>query len=110
MEGALKILKHCDAIHLSIDVDVLDPIIAPCTGIVSKEGLSYREAWYVMETIGKENKINLIDIIEVNPLLDVKNTAADLVIELLLLCLGGSFGDYERNYLRHQQNNNLDKP
>jgi arginase len=110
MEEALKILKHCDAIHLSIDVDVLDPIIAPGTGIVSKGGLSYREALYVMETIGKENKINSIDIIEVNPLLDVKNTTADLVIELLLLCLGGSFGDYERNYLRHQQNNNLDKP
>jgi arginase len=104
MEDALKILKHCDAIHLSFDVDVLDPTIAPGTGILSKGGLSYREALYVMETLGKETKVNSIDIIEVNPLLDVRNTTAELAIELLLLCLGGSFGDYERNYLIHQKN------
>jgi arginase len=103
MEDTLKILKHCDAIHLSFDVDVLDPIIAPGTGILSKGGLSYREALYVMETLGKEDKINSIDLIEVNPLLDVKNITANLAIELLLLCLGGSFGDYERNYLLQQK-------
>jgi arginase len=103
MEDTLKILKHCDAIHLSFDVDVLDPIIAPGTGILSKGGLSYREALYVMETLGKEDKIKSIDLIEVNPLLDVKNITANLAIELLLLCLGGSFGDYERNYLLHQK-------
>jgi arginase family enzyme len=56
-----------------------------------------------METLGKETKINSIDLIEVNPLLDVKNITANLAIELLLLCLGGSFGDYERNYLLHQK-------
>ena len=53
MEETLDRLKECDIIHLSFDVDVLDPLIAPGTGILSKGGLSYREASHVMEALGK---------------------------------------------------------
>lgn len=89
-----------DRIHVSFDVDALDPVIAPGTGILSRGGLSYREISYIMRTIGQTQAVSSIDIIEINPLLDVKNQTAELAIELLLAALGGSYGDYERHYLR----------
>ncbi len=92
--------KNCDSIHLSLDVDVLDPIIAPGTGIISRGGLSYREISYIMETIGTIDTISSIDIIEINPLFDIKNQTSELAVELLLAALGGSYGDYERSYLK----------
>jgi len=106
MDDVLNKLHHCDAIHLSFDVDVLDPLIAPGTGILSKGGLSYREISYVMETLEKAEHVDSIDIIEINPLLDEKNITAELAVELLLSCLGGSFGDYERNYILGQKPSN----
>lgn len=91
--------ERCDRIHVSFDVDVLDSIIAPGTGILSRGGLSYREISYVMESLGKRDVVGSMDIIEINPLLDVRNQTSELAIELLLSCLGGSYGDYERCYL-----------
>ena len=100
MDNALKLLtKSCDLIHVSFDVDVLDPLIAPGTGIVSRGGLSYREISYIMESLGKLNLVNSLDVIEINPLLDIKNQTAELAIELILSALGGSYGDYQRYYL-----------
>jgi len=88
MDYSLKALsKTCDRIHVSFDVDVLDPLIAPGTGIISRGGLSYREISYIMGTLGRENLVNSIDIIEINPLLDIKNQTAELAIELLLSAL-----------------------
>jgi arginase len=97
---ALNIVSNgTDAIHVSLDVDVLDPVIAPGTGIFSRGGLSYREISYVMASLGKIGKVRSIDIIEVNPLLDIKNQTAELSVELILAVLHGSYGDYERYYL-----------
>ena len=53
-----------------------------------------------MKTLGEEGVVDSIDVIEVNPLLDIRNTTAELAVELLIASLGGSFGDYERNYLQ----------
>lgn len=103
VEDSIVKLKHCDSVHVSFDIDVLDPFIAPGTGILSKGGLSYREASYIMNSLGSKQIVRSIDIIEVNPLLDVQNTTAELAVELLLSSLGGSFGDYERNYILKQQ-------
>jgi len=91
--------KRCDRIHVSFDVDVLDSIIAPGTGLLSRGGLSYREISYIMESLGRLNVVGSMDIIEINPLLDVRNQTSELAIELLLSCLGGAYGDYERCYL-----------
>jgi arginase len=102
MNDTLQTLsERCDLIHVSLDVDVLDPLIAPGTGILSKGGLSYREISYIMETLGRNNMVSSMDIIEVNPLLDIKNQTAELAIELLLAALGGSYGDYQRYYLKN---------
>jgi arginase len=97
---ALNIVSsRTDTIHVSLDVDVLDPFIAPGTGIVSRGGLSYREISYIMTSIGSIENVCSIDIIEVNPLRDIKNQTAELSVELLLTLLQGSYGDYERHYL-----------
>lgn len=100
MEKAVEtVKKHTDRVHVSFDVDVLDPDIAPGTGIFSRGGLNYREILYAMKYLGHENIVNSMDIIEINPVCDVKNRTAELSIELLLAALGGVFGDYERSYL-----------
>lgn len=99
-EAQSIVLDGTDAVHVSFDVDVLDPLIAPGTGILSRGGLSYREIRYVMETLSEMESLRAVDVIEVNPLLDIRNQTAELSVELLLAALGGSFGDYERLYLR----------
>jgi arginase len=100
IEEALNHLSTvADSIHVSLDVDVLDPVIAPGTGILSRGGLSYREIMYVMETLGGMDIVRSLDVIEVNPLLDIRNQTAELAVELILAALGGAFGDYERDYL-----------
>jgi arginase len=104
VEEALKIVTNsCDMIHVSFDVDVLDPLIAPGSGILSRGGLSYREISYVMKSIGEADIVSSMDVIEINPLLDVKNRTAELAVELVIASLGGTFGDYERNYLKFQR-------
>lgn len=103
MDEVIEQIRACDAVHLSFDIDALDPLIAPGTGILSKGGLSYREISYIMEALGKEGIVTSVDIIEINPLLDVRNTTSELAVELLLSCLGGSFSDYERNYILEQR-------
>jgi arginase len=102
-EQALSLVsKKTDILHVSVDIDVLDPVLAPGTGIVSRGGLSYREISYIMENLAKNNAPKSIDIIEINPLLDVRNQTAELAVELLLRALGGSYGDYEQYYLSRQ--------
>lgn len=106
-EYALEtVLSQVDRIHVSFDIDVLDPVIAPGTGILSRGGLSYREISYIMEAIKTKNRMGSIDIIELNPLLDIKNQTAELIVELLLTAIGGSYGDYERYYLSENYQNN----
>lgn len=103
MEQALQALAaRCDRVHVSFDIDVLDPLIAPGTGIVSRGGLSYREISYIMKTLGEAGIVGSIDVIEVNPLVDIRNQTAELAVEMLLAALGGVFGDYQRHYLRVQ--------
>ena len=103
IDEALKALSaQCDSIHVSFDLDVLDPLIAPGTGILSRGGLSYREISYVMKSLSDASIVDSIDIIEVNPLLDIKNKTAELAVELLIAALGGVFGDYQRQYLKVQ--------
>ena len=100
MEEAIGIVtKKTDRVYVSFDLDVLDPLIAPGTGILSRGGLSYREISYIMQSLGQRDLIGSIDLIEVNPLLDIRNQTSELAVELLLSALGRSYGDYERYYL-----------
>ena len=75
-------------IHVSFDLDVCDPAIAPGVGTPVKGGLDYREAHMLMEMVADTGLLRGLDLVEVNPILDDRNTTAILGVELALSALG----------------------
>ena len=75
-------------VHVSVDLDVCDPSIAPGVGTPVKGGLNYREAHLLMELIAESGRLIGLDLVEVNPTLDLHNTTAELGCELALSALG----------------------
>ena len=75
-------------LHVSLDMDVCDPSIAPGVGTPVKGGLDYREAHLMMELIADSGRLLALDLVEVNPTLDVRNATALLATELALSALG----------------------
>ena len=75
-------------IHVSFDLDVCDPTIAPGVGTPVKGGLDYREAHMVMELVADSQRLVALDLVEVNPTLDIRNTTAEFATELALSALG----------------------
>jgi len=75
-------------IHVSFDMDVCDPSIAPGVGTPVNGGLNYREAHLTMEMLADSGRLTSLDLVEVNPTLDVRNTTAQLGTELALSALG----------------------
>jgi arginase len=75
-------------IHVSFDMDVCDPSIAPGVGTPVKGGLDYREAHMVMEMVADSRRLIALDLVEVNPTLDVRNATAEFSTELALSALG----------------------
>lgn len=89
MERALAIASRgTGGLHVSFDLDVCDPSIAPGVGTPVKGGLDYREAHVVMEMAAESGKLLALDLVEVNPTLDVRNATAELGVELALSALG----------------------
>ena len=74
--------------HVSYDLDACDPTVAPGVGTPVKGGLSYREAHVVMEMIAESGRMTSLDLVEVNPALDIRNTTAEFATELALSALG----------------------
>jgi arginase len=85
---ALKDLSHLDKVHLSFDLDVVDPDVAPGVGTPVRGGLTYREAHLVMEPINEAGVITSLDVVEVNPILDDRNGTAQLAVELVASLMG----------------------
>jgi arginase len=89
MERALALAgAGTGGIHVSFDLDVCDPSIAPGVGTPVKGGLDYREAHMVMEMVADSGHLVGLDLVEVNPILDVQNQTATLAAELALSALG----------------------
>ena len=74
--------------HLSLDMDALDPEYAPGVGTAVAGGLSYREAHLAMEMIHDARAMVSMDVVEVNPVLDIANKTAALAVELILSAMG----------------------
>jgi arginase len=85
---ALGDLSHLERIHLSVDLDAVDPGIAPGVGTPVRGGLSYREAHLVMELINEAGIVTSLDVVEVNPILDYSNETAELAVELVASLMG----------------------
>jgi arginase len=77
-------------LHVSFDVDFLDPEIAPGVGTTVPGGLSYREAQLCMEMIADTGRMGSLDIMELNPALDIRNKTAAITVELMQSMFGKS--------------------
>lgn len=86
----LNKLQKLPTIHLSLDMDVLDPKEAPGVGTPSPGGLTYREAQLIMETLCDSGKLQSVDVMEVNPILDMQNKTAQVAVSLLASLFGKS--------------------
>jgi arginase len=89
MERALALATDGTAgVHVSFDMDVCDPSIAPGVGTPVKGGLDYREAHVVMEMVAESGRLTSLDLVELNPTLDLRNQTAELGTELAMSALG----------------------
>jgi arginase len=75
-------------VHVSLDVDVVDPDVAPGVGTPVRGGLSYREAHLAMELVADAGLANSLEVVEVNPILDRQNETAELAVDLVASALG----------------------
>ena len=89
MEEAIEIASGGTAgFHLSLDMDFVDPAIAPGVGTAVPGGGTYRETHLAMEMICDSGRMLSMDVVEVNPVLDTMNRTADLAVELVLSAMG----------------------
>lgn len=85
---ALDHLRSYHALHVSLDLDGLDPEVAPGVGTPVPGGLSYREAHLLMEILADSGKVRSLDIVEINPILDHQNSTGKLAVELAASLFG----------------------
>jgi arginase len=90
LKQALAQLTRFERIHLSLDMDSLDPNEAPGVGTPVPGGLSYREAQLLMETICDSGRLLSLDIMETNPILDISNKTAQIAVSLTASLFGKS--------------------
>lgn len=87
---ALERLSALPQVHVSLDMDSLDPDEAPGVGTPVPGGLTYREAHLLMEILADDGRVRSVDVVEINPILDRKNHTAELAVELITSLLGQS--------------------
>lgn len=88
MEKAIESVSKADFVHVSFDLDSVDPGVAPGVGTPVKGGLDYREAHLVMESLSAAGIMTSLEIVEVNPILDEKNRSAEFAVELVQSAFG----------------------
>jgi arginase len=90
MEAALESIDENTHLHVSFDVDFLDASLAPGVATAIKGGPTYREAQLCMEMIADTGRMGSLDVMELNPALDVRNGTAELALELIESLFGKS--------------------
>ena len=88
MHEALAHAAGAAFLHVSLDLDVVDPDYAPGVGTPVRGGLSYREAHLAMEVVAESGLADSLDVVEVNPVLDRENATGKLAVELIASALG----------------------
>ena len=87
---ALERVEGAAFVHVSLDMDVVDPDVAPGVGTPVRGGLSYREAHLAMELVAESGLLGSLEIVEVNPILDRENATAQLAVELAASAFGAT--------------------
>ena len=85
---ALTRLNHLERIHVSFDMDAMEPVEAPGVGTPVTGGLTIREAHLLMEILAESAKVSSLDVVEINPILDEGNRTAELAVDLIASLLG----------------------
>lgn len=85
---ALATIGRVDYLHVSFDLDSIDPVYAPGVGTPVKGGLDYREAHLIMELLAESGKLTSLEVVEVNPILDEHNKSAEFAVELVQSAFG----------------------
>ena len=88
MREALDRVGGAPFVHVSLDMDVVDPDVAPGVGTPVRGGLSYREAHLSLEVVAESGLVGSLEIVEVNPILDRENATGRLAVELAASALG----------------------
>lgn len=85
---AIGVVQGENFVHVSLDLDVIDPQAAPGVGTPVRGGFSYREAHLALELVAESATVSSLDVVEVNPILDVANATGRLAVELVASALG----------------------
>lgn len=88
IQEALQRLAHRSRLHVSLDMDVLDPQAVPGVGTSVPGGITYREAQLLMESVADCGRLSSLDIVEINPILDCGNQSAIVAVELAASLFG----------------------
>jgi arginase len=88
IRGALEHVQGAAHVHVSLDMDVMDPFWAPGVGTPVRGGISYREAHLAMELLAEADGFGSLEVVEVNPILDRENMSGELAVELICSALG----------------------
>ena len=88
VQDVLRGFRGVDAIHVSLDMDSLDPSAAGGVGTPVPGGLTYREAHLIMEMLADDGRVRSLDIVEINPILDTGNRTAEVAVELAASLFG----------------------
>jgi len=88
MREAVDVVRGPGFVHMSLDVDVCDPEIAPGVGTPVKGGLSYREAHLAMEIVADAEVLTSLEVVEVNPILDLADATGILAVDLVTSVMG----------------------
>ena len=88
MKEALERVSGAPFVHISVDLDLVDPVVAPGVGTPVTGGFSYREAHLAMELVAESGLVSSLELVEVNPILDHENATAKLAVDLAASALG----------------------
>ncbi|HEY7699854.1 MAG TPA: arginase family protein, partial [Vicinamibacteria bacterium] len=80
--------RGTEGIHVSFDVDVIDPTVAPGVGTPVRGGLTYRETHTLMEAVAESGRMVSMEVAEVNPILDSQNSTAEVAVEMVASAFG----------------------
>ena len=87
-EALARVSDGTDRVHVSFDLDAVDPEVAPGVGTPVKGGLDYREAHLLMEMLSDSGLMTSLEVVEANPILDVRNASAAFAVELVQSAFG----------------------